>query len=259
MDKNRQSKRMSELLGFSLLFSMALLWLCALCLNYAEIESENLYLFVVLLSKLPIFGLPVLFVRLSAAKLEIPMPRLSPGTQGSKRFLICVSSVGVIVLIQILYSALFPSAIAEMGVSASTTPLGYALMFAVYVVLPAVFEELFLLCCGLQQLKERRKADSGIVFTSNGLDLFFDRAVPDRVFLRSDPRNRISFDGLAGLCDFHSSVLQCDMVCRGNRADAVCIVLSDVYADCFCRLCPDDCRGNAGAEDDARNGIGRRR
>lgn len=32
-----------------------------------------------------------------------------------------------------------------------------------------VFEELFLLCCGLQQLKERRRADSGIVFSSAGL------------------------------------------------------------------------------------------
>lgn len=29
-----------------------------------------------------------------------------------------------------------------------------------------VFEELFLLCCGLQQLKERRRADSGLVFSS---------------------------------------------------------------------------------------------
>ena len=32
-----------------------------------------------------------------------------------------------------------------------------------------VFEELFLLCCGLQQLKERRKADAGIVFSDAGL------------------------------------------------------------------------------------------
>ena len=32
-----------------------------------------------------------------------------------------------------------------------------------------VFEELFLLCCGLQQLKERRKADTGIVFSDAGL------------------------------------------------------------------------------------------
>lgn len=32
-----------------------------------------------------------------------------------------------------------------------------------------VFEELFLLCCGLQQLKERRRADSGFVFSSAGL------------------------------------------------------------------------------------------
>src|SRR5699024_1072613 len=37
-----------------------------------------------------------------------------------------------------------------------------------------VFEELFLLCCGLQQLKERRKADTGIVFAQNGLDVFFE-------------------------------------------------------------------------------------
>ena len=32
-----------------------------------------------------------------------------------------------------------------------------------------VFEELFLLCCGLQQLKERRKVDTGIVFSGAGL------------------------------------------------------------------------------------------
>lgn len=36
-----------------------------------------------------------------------------------------------------------------------------------------VFEELFLLCCGLQQLKERRCADSGIRFDSSRLDEFF--------------------------------------------------------------------------------------
>lgn len=36
-----------------------------------------------------------------------------------------------------------------------------------------VFEELFLLCCGLQQLKERRKADTGILFAQSGLDAFF--------------------------------------------------------------------------------------
>lgn len=37
-----------------------------------------------------------------------------------------------------------------------------------------VFEELFLLCCGLQQLRERRRADPGIPFVSHGLDAFFD-------------------------------------------------------------------------------------
>lgn len=37
-----------------------------------------------------------------------------------------------------------------------------------------VFEELFLLCCGLQQLKERRKVDTGIVFAQNGLDAFYE-------------------------------------------------------------------------------------
>ena len=36
------------------------------------------------------------------------------------------------------------------------------------------FEELFLLCCGLQQLKERRRADPGIVFTQNGLESFYN-------------------------------------------------------------------------------------
>lgn len=37
-----------------------------------------------------------------------------------------------------------------------------------------VFEELFLLCCGLQQLKERRKAYQGIVFAQAGLEAFYE-------------------------------------------------------------------------------------
>ncbi|MDO4271319.1 MAG: ATP-dependent DNA helicase RecG, partial [Eubacteriales bacterium] len=36
-----------------------------------------------------------------------------------------------------------------------------------------VFEELFLLCCGLQQLKERRRADQGLPFARTSLDSFF--------------------------------------------------------------------------------------
>lgn len=36
-----------------------------------------------------------------------------------------------------------------------------------------VFEELFLLCCGLQQLKERRRADTGLVFSDASLADFF--------------------------------------------------------------------------------------
>lgn len=35
-----------------------------------------------------------------------------------------------------------------------------------------VFEELFLLCCGLQQLKERRRADQGIIFANGSPDAF---------------------------------------------------------------------------------------
>ena len=36
-----------------------------------------------------------------------------------------------------------------------------------------VGEELFLLCCGLQQLRERRRADSGILFRGDRLEEFF--------------------------------------------------------------------------------------
>ncbi len=37
-----------------------------------------------------------------------------------------------------------------------------------------VFEELFLLCCGLQQLRERRKAETGISFAAEGLSAFVE-------------------------------------------------------------------------------------
>lgn len=36
-----------------------------------------------------------------------------------------------------------------------------------------IFEELFLLCCGLQQLKERRRADDGIPFPAHDLTRFY--------------------------------------------------------------------------------------
>lgn len=36
-----------------------------------------------------------------------------------------------------------------------------------------IFEELFLLCCGLQQLKERRRADEGLLFANTDLSAFF--------------------------------------------------------------------------------------
>ena len=60
-----------------------------------------------------------------------------------------------------------------------------------------VFEELFLICCGLQQLKERRKADTGIIFSENGLDAFFERSLHHGARRHCD-RGRIAADCASG-------------------------------------------------------------
>lgn len=148
---------MSEILGFSLLFSMVLIWLSAFCMGYVKIESENLYLLICLLLKISVFGLPILFAFFADYRFEIPLPELTRGLRGFKKILICVSSVGIIVLFQIFYSAIFPSSVTDMGVSHATSLLGYILMFAVYVVLPAVFEELLFRGIVMRALTVHRK------------------------------------------------------------------------------------------------------
>lgn len=58
-----------------------------------------------------------------------------------------------------------------------------------------VFEELFLLCCGLQQLKERRRADSGILFRGDRLEEFFRSSA-----VRSDGAQRRAIMEIAADC-----------------------------------------------------------
>lgn len=157
MEEKRRSKRISEILGLSLVFSMLLLWLSALCLSSMKIESENLYLWVRLLLKIPIFGLPVCLAALMLFRSQISMPALSRQFKGVKNLAIAISSVGTIILVQILYSAVFPSAISDMGVGSETSPTGFALMFAIYVILPAVLEELFFRGVVLRALTVFRK------------------------------------------------------------------------------------------------------
>ena len=132
MEQKKQSKQISEILGLSLFIAMFLLLLSALVLQYVNIESADMLLLVRLAMKIPIFILPVCFVYVLWRKLQIPRPVSLHKVSAGRNFLIGLSSVGVIGILQILYSAVFPSSVTVMGVSEQTSPIGFLMMFAVY-------------------------------------------------------------------------------------------------------------------------------
>ena len=157
MDQKKQSKQISEILGLSLFIAMFLLLLSALVLQYVNIESADILLLVRLAMKIPIFILPVCFVYVLWRKLHIPRPVSLHRVSAGRNFLIGLSSVGVIGILQILYSAVFPSSVTVMGVSEQTSPIGFLMMFAVYVVTPAVLEEFYFRGVALSVLTVHRK------------------------------------------------------------------------------------------------------
>ena len=157
MDQKRQSRLNSEILGFSLFLAMLLLLASSLLLPLLETGGTALSLSARLLFKLAVFLLPVGFVRVSFAKIHMPSAPPARRSSAGGRLLIAVSSVGLVVILQILYGSVFPSSMTAMGVSRET-PLGeLVLMLFVYVVAPAVLEELYFRDTVMRALTIHRK------------------------------------------------------------------------------------------------------
>jgi membrane protease YdiL (CAAX protease family) len=143
MDYDRKdAARISELLGCALLFAMLMQLTFSLRINReAALTAEQL-----LLSKtalLAVFLLPSMWGVWKIRRSEIRLPAISQGAGLNKRLALMLSTFGSIVIIQILYESIFPSAMEPMGVASDMTATKLFLLFLFSTVVPAVAEEIF--------------------------------------------------------------------------------------------------------------------
>ena len=157
MDKKRQARQVSEILGLSLFLAMLLLLLSSLLLHFLNIEETVPSLLIQLLLRAAVFLLPIGFVRMAFVKMRTPVPFFSRRSSAGRRFLISISSVCFLVTLQIFYSSVFPSSMMTMGVSRQTTLGELILMFFVYVTAPAVWEEFYFRGTVMRALTIHRK------------------------------------------------------------------------------------------------------
>ena len=89
------------------------------------------------------FLLPSIWGVWKIRRMKIRLPAFSQGAGLNKRLAIMLSTFGVIVIIQILYESIFPSAMELMGVDPDMTADNHFFLFVFSTIIPAMAEELF--------------------------------------------------------------------------------------------------------------------
>ena len=133
-------KRISEAVGCTLLLSMLFL-LGASLIPWAE-EITVGQLFLRMLVKLSIFLFPMAWLVRFVRKRKIGLPMPAEKAALNKTLMLTLSSAGLIVIVEMLYAAVFPSATASAGVAKGNTFFENILLFLLTAGVPAVSEEL---------------------------------------------------------------------------------------------------------------------
>ncbi len=141
MRKKECTPRVSDIFGIALIFSM-LLYFAALCLS-SSLDMSTLSILLKLLISLPVFSVPTALVFFCYKRLRMPFPALPRSLGYHESAMLTVSTVGSIVLVQALYSAVFPSSVFSVGIAETDSVLSFVLLFFSSVIMPAVLEEAF--------------------------------------------------------------------------------------------------------------------
>lgn len=134
-------KRVSEAVGCALLLSMFFL-LGASFLSDQTAEAAVLPLLLRIALKLAIFLLPTVWLIVFLLRRNIAFPKITERASLYKTLMLTLSSAGVIVIIEMLYVAVFPSAMAAVGVAKGNTVSENVLLFILAAAVPAIAEEL---------------------------------------------------------------------------------------------------------------------
>ncbi len=141
MQKKKYIPRVSDVLGLALLLATVLLFLFSGITNLFGMSTWEI--FVKFLLGLPVFFVPLFFVVLAYRYLHMSIPVLPKSLGYNESAMLTVSSLGFIVLIQVLYGSLFPSTTPVVGIAETDSVFGFLLLFFTSVVIPAILEELF--------------------------------------------------------------------------------------------------------------------
>ncbi len=133
-------KHISQGIGCALLLAMLfLLWSSFL----TDTTVAVFPLMLRMLWKLGIFLVPTAYLFVFLRRRHMEMPKQTERATLNKSLMQMLSSAGVIVIFQMLYAAVFPSAISSVGIERGNSLFENFLLFLCAAVVPAVAEEIF--------------------------------------------------------------------------------------------------------------------
>ena len=141
MRKKEYVPRISDILGMALILASLVYFFVAWVSS--ELQASTAAILFKLLLKLPIFLLPTLFVILTYSRYRMRLPDIPRSLGHNESAMLTVSTFGAIVLMQMLYSSVFPFVMKPAGVAETESALGFILLFLSAVVIPAVLQEIF--------------------------------------------------------------------------------------------------------------------
>ena len=136
-DGKKDAARVSEALGCAILFSMLLLLTAIFFLK----TDEKKPFFQML--RFVSFFLPAVWGVWKFRRLQIRFPDIPERASLNKRLTVMLSTFGLIMIVQIFYTAVFPSVLPEAGVESAVTATDIFALFFFSTLIPAIAEEVF--------------------------------------------------------------------------------------------------------------------
>ncbi len=137
----RIPRRISQAVGSVLLLTMFFLLGSSFLKKSATDITTGIIIWQIVL-KILIFFLPIIWFLFFLKKEKLILPIIEEKAPLNKTLLLTLSSAGVIVIAEMLYVSVFPTAIQSAGVSQDNTFSENLLLFLLFVVTPAVMEEI---------------------------------------------------------------------------------------------------------------------
>ncbi len=141
MRKKEYKLLVSDILGLSLILAMLLAFAVSFIMRVLGMTVGALLLKIAL--QVMLYCLPIVFVLWLYRRNGDRIPHLTSSLDYNESAMLTVSAFGAVVLIQTLYSSVFPSVVQKAGIAETASVEEFLILFFLTVVVPALTEELF--------------------------------------------------------------------------------------------------------------------